>query len=93
MIQEDKNLDLLIDLPLKLSVEIGRTRMPIRELLELGNGSILPLDKLASEPLDIIVNGKLIGRGVAVVVNGKFGIRVTEIIGRNTAEQKIHKAG
>ena len=67
-------------MPLELSVEIGRTRMSIQELLSLGPGSVIELDKVAGEPLDILVNGRLVARGEAVVVNDKFGIRITDIV-------------
>lgn len=73
-------LDLLLDVPLDLSVELGRTRMSIQELLSLGPGSVIELDKVAGEPLDILVNNRLVARGEAVVVNDKFGIRITDIV-------------
>ncbi len=74
------NLDLLLDVPLNVTVELGRSRLPIRELLALVSGSVLELSKLAGEPLDILVNGQPVARGEAVVVNEKFGVRLTEII-------------
>ena len=67
-------------MPLELSVELGRTRMSIQELLSLGPGSVVELDKVAGEPLDILVNDRLVARGEAVVVNDKFGIRITDIV-------------
>jgi flagellar motor switch protein FliN len=76
----NRRLELLLDVPLQLSVEIGRTRMSIQELLSLGPGSVIELDKVAGEPLDLLVNGRLVARGEAVVVNDKFGIRITEIV-------------
>jgi flagellar motor switch protein FliN len=76
----NRRLELLLDVPLDLSVELGRTRMSIQELLSLGPGSVVELDKLAGEPLDILVNGRLVARGEAVVVNDKFGIRITDIV-------------
>jgi len=78
--QEIPNLDFILDIPLEVSVELGRTRMLISELLQLGQGSVIELTKLAGEPLEIFVNQKLIARGEVVVVNEKFGIRMTDII-------------
>lgn len=74
------NIGFILDIPLQLSVEIGRTRMIINDLLQLGQGSVIELDKLAGEPFDVLVNNKLIARGEVVVVNEKFGIRLTDII-------------
>ena len=78
-ITEQGSMDLLFDVQLNLSVELGRTSIPVREVLQLGPGSIVELDKLAGEPVDILVNGKLIARGEVVVVDENFGVRVTEI--------------
>ena len=75
-----QNLDFILDIPLKVSVELGRTKVVIKDLLQLGQGSVLELDKLAGEPLEVLVNGKLVARGEVVVVNEKFGIRLTDII-------------
>ena len=75
-----RNLDLLLDVPLDLTVEIGRARVAIRELLQLGQGSVLELAKAAGEPLDVLVNGKPVARGEAVMVNDRFGIRLTDIL-------------
>lgn len=75
-----QNLDFILDIPLKVSVELGRTQVIIKDLLQLGQGSVLELDKLAGEPLEVLVNGKLVARGEVVVVNEKFGIRLTDII-------------
>jgi flagellar motor switch protein FliN/FliY len=75
-----RNLDLLLDIPLEVTAEIGRTRLPLRELLSLGAGAVVELAKLAGEPLDVLVNGKPIARGEAVMVNDKFGVRLTDII-------------
>lgn len=75
-----QSLDFILDIPLKVTVELGRTQMIVKDLLQLGQGSILELDKLAGEPLEILVNGKLVARGEVVVVNEKFGIRLTDII-------------
>ncbi|MGQ9812138.1 MAG: flagellar motor switch protein FliN [Dissulfurimicrobium sp.] len=74
------DLDFILDIPLEISVELGRTRLQIRDLLQLGQGSIISLDKLAGEPADIYVNQKLMAKGDVVVVNEKFGIKLTEII-------------
>jgi flagellar motor switch protein FliN/FliY len=74
------NLNLLLDIPLEITAELGRTRMIIHDLLQLGQGSVIELSKLAGEPLEILVNHKLIARGEVVVVNEKFGIRLTDII-------------
>lgn len=79
-LQESQNLDFILDIPLQVSVEIGRTRMLVNELLQLGQGSVVELDKLAGEPVEILVNQKLIARGEVVVVNEKFGVRLTDII-------------
>lgn len=75
-----RDLDFLLDIPLEVSVELGRTTMIINELLQLGQGSVIELNKLAGEPLEILVNNRLIARGEAVVVNEKFGVRITDII-------------
>lgn len=77
---KDRNLDLILDIPLKLTVELGRTKMPVSELLNLTQGSVIELTKLAGEPMEVLVNDKLIARGEAVVVNEKFGVRLTDII-------------
>ena len=75
-----RRLDLLLDVPLDLSVELGRARMSIQDLLNLSPGSVIELDKIAGEALDILINGRLVARGEAVVVNDKFGIRITDIV-------------
>lgn len=75
-----KDIDFLLDIPLDVSVELGRTRMLIKDLLQLGQGSVVELEKLAGEPMEILVNNKLIARGEVVVVNEKFGVRLTDII-------------
>jgi flagellar motor switch protein FliN/FliY len=76
----DVNLDVVLDIPVNLSMEIGRTRISIRNLLQLNQGSVVELERLAGEPMDVLVNGTLIARGEVVVVNEKFGIRLTDII-------------
>jgi flagellar motor switch protein FliN/FliY len=78
--KEAPNLDFILDLPLEVSVELGRARMLISELLQLGQGSVIELNKLAGEPVEIFVNQKLIARGEVVVVNDKFGIKMTDIL-------------
>ena len=84
------NLDFIMDIPLKVSVELGRTKLLINELLQLGQGSVIELTKLAGEPLEVLVNDKLIARGEAVVVNEKFGVRITDIM---TPMERIEKLG
>lgn len=78
--KRDRNLGLILDIPLKVTVELGRTKMVVSELLNLGQGSVIELSKLAGEPMEVLVNGKLVARGEAVVVNEKFGVRLTDII-------------
>ena len=79
---ESSGIDLLMDVDLSLTVELGRTSIPVREVLQLGLGSVVELDKLAGEPVDIMLNGRLIAKGEAVVVDENFGVRVTEIISK-----------
>lgn len=79
---EHRNLDMLLDVPLKVTVELGRTNRPIREILDLAPGSIVELDKLAGEPVDILVNEKLIAKGEVVVIDENFGVRVTDIVSK-----------
>ena len=76
----DVNLDVILDVSVTLSMEVGRTRIPIRNLLQLNQGSVVELERAAGEPLDIYVNGTLIAHGEVVVVNEKFGVRLTDII-------------
>ena len=76
----ERRMDLLLDVPLDVSVELGRARMTIQDLLALGPGSVIELDKIAGEALDILVNDRLVARGEAVVVNDKFGVRITDIV-------------
>ncbi|MEQ4451633.1 MULTISPECIES: flagellar motor switch protein FliN [Kosakonia] len=75
-----QDIDLIMDIPVKLTVELGRTRMTIKELLRLTQGSVVALDGLAGEPLDILINGYLIAQGEVVVVADKYGVRITDII-------------
>ena len=86
---EPRRLDMLLDLPLDVSVELGRTRMSIQELLALAPGSVIELDKVAGEPLDILINDRLVARGEAVVVNDKFGIRITDIVSPQERIQRL----
>ena len=78
--EQARSIEFLLDVPLDVSVEIGRCRMMIHELLQLGQGAVIELNKLAGEPLDVLINNRLIARGEAVVVNERFGVRLTEII-------------
>ncbi len=77
---EDVNMDVILDIPVTISMEIGRTKINIRNLLQLNQGSVVELDRLAGEPLDVMVNGTLIAHGEVVVVNEKYGIRLTDVI-------------
>jgi len=84
----DPNLKMILDIPLRVTAELGRTKMTVKELINLGQGSVIELKKVAGEPLDIYVNDKLIARGEVVVVNEKFGIRLTDVIStRERVEQ------
>ena len=85
------NLELLLDVQMALTVELGRTKKYVKEILSLGEGSIIELDKLAGEPVDLLVNGKLISRGEVVVIDENFGVRVTDIVG--PAERMARMAG
>ena len=76
----EANLDVILDIPVTLSMEIGRTELPIHSLLQLNQGSVVELDRLAGEPLDVLINGTLIAHGEVVVVNEKFGIRLTDVV-------------
>jgi|TARA_B110000014_G_scaffold264047_1_gene263080 flagellar motor switch protein FliN/FliY len=77
---EKKSLDLILDIPLTVTVELGRNKMLINDLLQLGQGSVIELKKLVGEPLEVLVNQKLVARGETVVVNEKFGVRLTDIV-------------
>jgi flagellar motor switch protein FliN/FliY len=77
---EDANLDVILDIPVTLSMELGRTKINIRNLLQLNQGSVVELDRLAGEPLDVLVNGTLVAHGEVVVVNERFGIRLTDVV-------------
>jgi flagellar motor switch protein FliN/FliY len=87
----DKKLEMILDIPLGLSVELGRARMLINDLLQLGQGSVIELTKLVGEPLDVLVNNKLVARGEVVVVNNeKFGIKLTEVL---SPTERIERLG
>ncbi|MBK5962704.1 flagellar motor switch protein FliN [Thiocystis minor] len=86
---EDVNLNMLLDVPVTIAMEIGRSRITIRNLLQLNQGSVVELDRLAGEPLDVLVNGTLIAHGEVVVVNEKFGIRLTDVISPSERVRKL----
>ncbi len=88
LIDEEVNLELILDVPVTIAMEIGRTNISIRNLLKLGQGSVIELDRMAGEPMDVMVNGTLIAHGEVVVVNEKFGIRLTDVI---SASERIAK--
>ncbi|MBI5886846.1 MAG: flagellar motor switch protein FliN [Deltaproteobacteria bacterium] len=83
------NLEMLLDIPVTVSVEIGRARMTVREFLGLAKESVVELDKPVGEPMDVFVNGKLVARGEAVVVNERFGIRLTEVVSAPERAQRL----
>ena len=83
------NIDLIMDVPLEVTVELGRTKMQIKDILDLGTGSIVELDKLAGEPVDVLVNGKLIAKGEVVVIDESFGIRITDIVSQMERLTKV----
>lgn len=85
-----QTIDYILDVTLQLTVEVGRARMSIQDLLQLGQGSVIELEKLAGESLDVYINGKQVAKGEAVIVNEKFGVRITEIISR---EARIERLG
>lgn len=86
---EELNLDVILDVPVTLSAEIGQTQINIRNLLQLNQGSVVELDRLAGEPLDILLNGTLIAHGEVVVVNEKFGIRLTDVISQSERVKRL----
>jgi flagellar motor switch protein FliN/FliY len=85
------SLDIVMDIPVQLTVELGRTRLPIRTLVQLAQGSVVELERLAGEPLDVLVNGCLIAQGEVVVVNEKFGIRLTDVIGPDERLRRLQR--
>jgi flagellar motor switch protein FliN/FliY len=84
-----KNIDFILDIPMQVTVQVGSTKMVIRELLQLGQGSVIELEKLAGEPMEVLVNNKLVARGEVVVVNEKFGIRLTDVISAAERVQQL----
>src|ERR1700674_736747 len=89
---QTRRLDMLLDVPLDVSVELGRCRMTIQDLLALTPGSVIELDKVAGEPLDILINDRLVARGEAVVVNDKFGVRITDIVSPQERIARLREA-
>jgi flagellar motor switch protein FliN/FliY len=87
--QGNGNLELILDVPLGVSVELGRVKMPVRQLLSLTAGSVIELAKLAGEPLDVLINGRPVARGEAVMVNDKFGVRLTEIVSQTERVERL----
>lgn len=85
------DLDVILDIPVTISMEVGNTQIPIRNLLQLNQGSVIELDRLAGEPLDVLVNGTLIAHGEVVMVNEKFGIRLTDVISPGERIKRLHK--
>lgn len=85
------DINRILDIPVQLSVELGRTRIPIKHILQLAQGSVVELDALAGEPMDVLVNGTLLAQGEVVVVNDKFGIRLTDIITPQERMRKLNK--
>lgn len=85
------DIGMILDIPVQLTVELGRTKVPIKNLLQLAQGSVVELDGLAGEPMDVLVNGYLIAQGEVVVVNDKFGIRLTDIITPSERIRKLNK--
>lgn len=84
------NLDFILDVPLQITVTLGETRMLIKELLQLGQGSVVELEKMAGEPMDVLIGNKLVARGEVVVVNEKFGVRLTDIVSTVDRIQKLN---
>ena len=85
------DINMVLDIPVQLSVELGRTKVPIKHILQLGQGSVVELDALAGEPMDVLVNGYLIAQGEVVVVNDKFGIRLTDVVTPSERLRRISK--
>jgi len=88
---ESRDIDMILDIPVRLSVELGRAKVTIKQLLEMAQGSVVELDGLAGEPMDILINGYLIAQGEVVVVEDKYGIRITEIISPSERVQKLNR--
>ena len=88
-IEEKRKLDTILDIPVTISMEVGRSSISIRNLLQLNQGSVVELDRVAGEPLDVMINGTLIAHGEVVVVNDKFGIRLTDVISQTERIKKL----
>ncbi|MFN9771202.1 MAG: flagellar motor switch protein FliN [Burkholderiales bacterium] len=86
-----QDIDMILDIPVQLTVELGRTRIPIKHILQLAQGSVIELDALAGEPMDVLVNGCLIAQGEVVVVNDKFGIRLTDIVTPSERVRRLNR--
>ena len=91
-IQANNDIDMILDIPVQLTVELGRTRIPIKHILQLAQGSVIELDAMAGEPMDVLVNGCLIAQGEVVVVNDKFGIRLTDIVTPSERLRRLNRA-
>ena len=87
--QDKQKLKFILDIPLQLTVELGRTSMLVKDVLQLNQGAVVELSKLAGEPLDVFINSKLVARGEAVVVNEKFGVRLVDVVSPNERVEKI----
>jgi len=87
----ENDLNMILDIPVQLTVELGRTKIPIKHILQLAQGSVVELDALAGEPMDVLVNGFLIAQGEVVVVNDKFGIRLTDIVTPSERMRRLSK--
>jgi flagellar motor switch protein FliN/FliY len=89
---DESGMEILMDIPLEISVELGRKRMVVRDIVELISGSIIEIDKAAGEPVDVLVNGKLVARGEVVVIEDNFGVRITEILSPQERLQRLNDA-
>ncbi|HET8693031.1 MAG: flagellar motor switch protein FliN [Burkholderiales bacterium] len=87
------DINMILDIPVQLTVELGRTRIPIKNILQLAQGSVVELDAMAGEPMDVLVNGFLIAQGEVVVVNDKFGIRLTDIVTPSERMRRLSRGG
>jgi flagellar motor switch protein FliN/FliY len=87
--QDMQKLKFILDIPLQLTVELGRTSLLVKEVLQLNQGAVVELSKLAGEPLDVFINSKLVARGEAVVVNEKFGVRLVDVVSPNERVEKV----
>ncbi len=87
------DINMVLDIPVQLSVELGRTKVPIKYILQLGQGSVVELDAMAGEPMDVLVNGYLIAQGEVVVVNEKFGIRLTDVVTPSERLKRVSRGG